>query len=164
MNAGTFPGAGSGLGGAAPRVVGMLVSPSASTVASSASSVITAMANCARAASSSLAAPVADVNVLSPILTVYGRGKINWASLQCGASSFNLRAVLEIDGVRIFDQSFGTTYTDAGFVLLGGGQGATAPANVVFQPIEFRSSLRILGGCTSTASSMIARYNAEIYE
>lgn len=156
MNPGTFQGIG---GTAGRKVVGLL----AATWSTPGSTAIAQMANYARCAIVSATSAAADINALQQIVSISGRGRINWAALYHGGSSLNLRAVLEVDGVRLFDQDFGTILSDYGFVMLGGGQ-ATSPASAIFQPIEFSSSLRILGGMSAAGKSMTARFNAELYE
>lgn len=157
MNPGTFQGIGSTTAGR--KVVGLL----AATSPSAGSTAIVPMANYARCATVSATSAAADINALQQIVSISGRGRINWAALYHGGSSLNLRAVLEVDGVRLFDQNLGTTYSDFGFVMLGGGP-ATSPISAIFQPIEFSSSFRILGGLSAASNSMIARFNVEIYE
>ena len=157
MNPGTFQGIGSTTAGR--KVVGLL----AATSPSAGSTAIVPMANYARCATVPATSAAADINALQQIVSISGRGRINWAALNHGGLNLNLRAVLEVDGVRLFDQNFGTTYSDFGFVMLGGGQ-STSPASAIFQPIEFSSSFRILGGLSAASNLMIARFNVEIYE
>lgn len=157
MNPGTIQGMGSTTAGR--KVVGIL----ASTAPTPGSTAIVPMATYARCAIVGATSVAADINALQQIVSISGRGRINWAALYHGGSNLNLRAVLEIDGVRLFDQSFGATYSDYGFVMLGGGV-AASPISAIFQPIEFSSSVRILGGLSAAGWGMVARFNAELYE
>lgn len=154
MNAGTFPGAGAGLGGAAPRVTGLLRSSAVAVGVSS----IAAAAQCAQ---STVATTVADANALVQIVSVTGRGCINWAGFYPGTAVTG-RVVLEIDGQRVADRTSAFSGSN-GLILVGGGDGSTTPPNAVFQPIRFNSGFRILGGASASSTTLFAAVNAEIY-
>lgn len=154
MNAGIFPGAGSGLGGSAPRVTGLLRS-------SAAISGVDAVASAAQCAQSTVVTTLANANALVPIVSVTGRGCINWAGFYPGTAVTG-RVVLEIDGQRVADRTSAFSGSN-GLILVGGGDGSTTPPNVVFQPLYFNSGFRILGGASASSTTLFVLVNAEIY-
>jgi hypothetical protein len=155
MNAGMY-----GLPGGAParRVTGMLRINTQATA-------VTNIVSAARAATTGTVAAIADINQLQVITSITGGGAILWGCI-AGVGSGNLRTVLEIDGVRVLDQTHSVSATGNGSLFVGGGfsDGAGAVVCPEFQYIPFTSSARVLVATSATGAGNPTCYlNAEVY-
>lgn len=155
MNAGMY-----GLPNGAPerRVTGLLRSLGQTTF-------VTQIGQFAKAATTGTVPAIADINQLQAITTISGKGAILWGGIH-GVGSGNLRTVLEIDGVRVLDQTHAVSATSSGNVFVGGGSsdGASVVVSPVFQYIPFTSSMRVLVATSVTGSgNPSCMLTAEVY-
>jgi hypothetical protein len=123
-------------------------------------SAIGAAATAARALQTDVTAPASDVNSLVLAASISGAGQLNWCGASVGTLSGNLRTVLEVDGIVIFDTTVAAS-SGNGHIIIGGGDAGTNTA--VFQPIAFRSGFRLLLGCSVSGTTLRGHINAEIH-
>lgn len=148
MNAGTFKGAGDGV--SAPVLTALVRSPDTLP-----SGVVAAAGNasCLQAAATTSGI---DINVLRPIFTLQGKGVVNWAGMQSYQNAGTFRGSLEIDGVVVCNQQ-GPAGGNEGVLLVGS-------LTAAFQPIYFKSSMRMLYASTVSSQTVFGFLNAEVYE
>lgn len=123
-----------------------------STTATSGMAVLLAAAQCRI---SSAAMPSADINSLTLLTAVDGRGVLNWAGAYQGTHLYHLRTVLEIDGIVLIDRTTNNVASDSGHVLVG--------HNSAFQPVHFSSGLRLYVSSNLLGAGIYAGVNAEVY-
>lgn len=155
MNGGTF-----GLPGSTPvnRVVSFV----------RATAVLNGISNIAanaQAVQTTVTAPASDVNSLVLAASVSGRGALNWCGTNVGSGGGNLRTVLEVDGIIIYDQTATSVVAANGHLVIGGGSfdSSTSYAIAAFQPIQFQSGFRLLIGHSASGTTLRGFVNAEIY-
>lgn len=124
---------------------------------------ISMSAAAACALSGSVASTATDINALNLAYSATGRGVINWLGTWSGQSSGNFRAVVEIDGVRVFDQTRVIGGTNQGIIIIGGGDLTGATYITTFQRIPYSSSVRVWLSSSVSGVGLTSAINAEVY-
>lgn len=117
-------------------------------------------ANCASAAAGTL-----SVGVLKKLLSISGRGQVNFLmALENGAGPYNNQLKVTLDGIVIFDKTRSVS-ANYGLIAVGYGVGSATSGDymTMHQPIQFESSLLVEVASSSASSSQVLHYNAETH-
>ena len=155
MNGGVMAGLPNGITGAVRKATGLIVG----TPVSASGASITGAAQNANAASYAVGTVAA--NTLKRVLTISGKGQLNWVALADATAGLTDRIVITTDGNVLRDVSL---FLGQGLCALGGLQVApSGDAAISFQPVLFDSSCTIDVASTSATASMTLYVNGEVH-
>ena len=155
MNGGVMAGLPNGITGAVRKATGLIVG---TPVSASGASITGAVQN---ANAASYAVGTVAANTLKRVLTISGKGQLNWVALADATAGLTDRIVITTDGNVLRDVSL---FLGHGFCALGGLQVApSGDAAISFQPVLFDSSCTIDVASTSATASMTLYVNGEVH-
>ena len=102
-------------------------------------------------------------NTLATVLSVTGRGRVNWlCAFAADSTSRTIRLKVTVDGVSIFDAtSSAITSPNLGIIAIGSGNDS---AGYMMQPIDFNSSLLVqIASSLTETDKVTARVNYEVW-
>lgn len=159
MNAGLMAGLPNGITGAVRKAVGLIAGTPAS-IASLGTNGCVYMANAAAYAVGTVVA-----NTPKRVLSIAGKGQLNWVAIADATAGVTDRVVITMDGSNVIrDVSMALNPAGQGFCALGGLMtGASGDNLIAFQPVLFDSSCSIDVYSNSATSSAILYVNGEIH-
>lgn len=118
-----------------------------------------AAANCASVSVGTLSA-----GVLKKVLSISGKGRINFLMALENGGSYNNQVKVTLDGVEIFNKTSSVS-GNYGIIAVGYGIGSATSGDflAMHQPIQFESSLLVEIASSSASSSQVLYYNAETH-